>query len=538
MNSRVYALLLSVGDYRQTGLSNLPAFRMDAALLATALDAGLKVPADHLRIMTGAGNSGTVRAMDFARAVAEFKPLLKDENIFLLYFSGHGKGQSLCFSDGPLKLQSVIDYVADLPAKSKLIILDCCNSGGFESRGAAAMQLGERVADFAERGIAVLAATTPDGNARLVENGTHSMFTGALSAAILFHKHAKNGMLTLNDICDETKELVTAWNGRNPGKEQTPVIRVSMGGTIFFPVTNPDRELSPSPQIIGDDFRVVTLKALDTTTEKRFAAVTLTDGLFENEKLARITKRIAGELGSEGSSDEASAGSSDEASAGSSAGASTDSSAGSAAGDFDFPEVVWCYFCQDESDLAADRFYARGIYAREAAARKKYYRSSAHSVLIGETCIVTEPSYVMLRNHFQPELTAEEYLERSGKLIALIVTLAEGFIFDFRETENQIPHPDKSNEAEKASFFSENYRPWISAVKKNYLELMSLPLPPAGLEEWASAVSDLAGWVTDIGLSLENNVTADPEMIRGAIRRYHESMHRIKELEDGRSHFS
>ena len=52
-NNNIYALLISAGDYEDLGLKNLPTYRGDPVLFGTALTLGLKVPQDHIRIITG-----------------------------------------------------------------------------------------------------------------------------------------------------------------------------------------------------------------------------------------------------------------------------------------------------------------------------------------------------------------------------------------------------------------------------------------------------------------------------------------------------
>lgn len=89
---------------------------------------------------------------------------------------------------------------------------------------------------FTGHGIAVYASSADDEVSRLGPNGNHSMFTGALSSAMIFPSIVHKGQIALEDIYRETQRLVHAWNIKNPGKEQHPIYRSSMGGTAYFKV--------------------------------------------------------------------------------------------------------------------------------------------------------------------------------------------------------------------------------------------------------------------------------------------------------------
>lgn len=89
---------------------------------------------------------------------------------------------------------------------------------------------------FAGHGIAVYASSADDEVSRLGPNGNHSMFTGALSSAMISPSIVHKGQIALEDIYRKTQRLVHAWNIKNHGKEQHPIYRSSMGGTAYFKV--------------------------------------------------------------------------------------------------------------------------------------------------------------------------------------------------------------------------------------------------------------------------------------------------------------
>ena len=176
--------------------SDLSTYRMDLAMLGTAIVSKLKAPNENVRLMAGDDNNGFVSTGVLARAINNFKEMLEEEDTFIFYFSGHGSNKKLIFSDGMVELQSVIDYVEKLPTKNKIVILDCCYSGDFVTSGAREMQFEESVADFAGHGIAVMASSAANEVSRLGPDGCGSVYTGILSAAILMNNSVRRKYLT------------------------------------------------------------------------------------------------------------------------------------------------------------------------------------------------------------------------------------------------------------------------------------------------------------------------------------------------------
>ena len=184
-NRNIYALLIGVGDYQKLNILNLPTYSMDLMLMESALTSGLKMPREHIRLLAGEGNKGCVTRKDMGRALAGFKDLLKEDSSFILYFSGHGRDRNLTFSDGDLSLQSLVDFMDTLAVREKILILDCCYSGNFTTAGARRLHFEDAIADFAGHGIAVLASSSADQVSRLGPGANHSLFTGALSTAMV-----------------------------------------------------------------------------------------------------------------------------------------------------------------------------------------------------------------------------------------------------------------------------------------------------------------------------------------------------------------
>jgi hypothetical protein len=59
-----------------------------------------------------------------------------------------------------------------------------------------------------------------------------------------------------------------------------------------------------------------------------------------------------------------------------------------------------------------------------------------------------------------------------------------------------------------------------------------MDVPPDDLKAWADEIMDLAGWVMDMALMLENEIGArELWLINNSIRQYNESLIRLQNLE-------
>ena len=179
---RIYALLAANSDYRQLREEDLPGCREDLALMRRALEKGLRVDPDNIRSL---GEDGKVGRQSFARAIAEFGPLLVPEDTFIFYFSGHGRPNELLFSDGAVTIESIVTFIERLPARSRIVILDCCYSGGTNTTSVKMPAFEESLAAFAGRGIAVMASSAADRASWTGETGACSLYTQMAAAAIL-----------------------------------------------------------------------------------------------------------------------------------------------------------------------------------------------------------------------------------------------------------------------------------------------------------------------------------------------------------------
>ena len=546
-NNNVYALLVSVGDYEGTGLKNLPTYRGDPVLFGTSLTLGLKVPQDHIRIIVGDERPGFVRAATLARAIAEMKTQLGRNDTFILYFSGHGRSEnaaaasgntqapsanaSIVLSDGEIELQSVIDYMTHIPAGAKIVILDCCYSGGFEGAGPGRLDFDQTVSAFAGKGIAIIASSSADELSRSGPGGEYSIFTIMLAHSIMEGHGPLQDKVSLAEIYASMMEMMGRWNAAHPDRQQHPVFRSSTLGTIFFPLqenavqkrteqAQRTIEWQRDPDNAADNaanhaaYRVHSVKPLDNAAEKRIAVFVVVDeGTASVQRLSQITREIADRITSP-----APAGPSRD----------TGSGSGSRSGRGAEQDVIWCYFGYDTSDLRRGLHIAYTIWCRTDALRAKYYRKNQYASVEDGIYLFQNTSYAILKDMQRPTKAREQVAADHQKLLALIVTEAEKFVYDLQEVRNCTL---------SLSRMRSSYGDWIKNVKSLYIRLSEEEPAPDDLYDWAEEVLDLAGWVADLAILFEGSHTGSAELtdnerwlINHSIRRYFDAIEKLRNM--------
>lgn len=506
MENNIYALIVGVGNYENVNAPNLPSYRMDVALIGTALISGLKCKKENIRFMEGEDNNGFVRVSDLAQGITNLKSAMTEQDTFIFYFSGHGSGNGIVFSDDQIDLQSVINYIDLLPSKNKLLFLDCCYSGNFETDKAKQISMEQTMDDFAGHGIAVYASSAADELSRLGPREKCSVFTGALSATLISPSIIHKGEIGLQDIYRETQRVVYAWNKRNPDKAQHPVFRSCMGGTIFFKVA--DYKEYAMQQICYETaiYKVVKVKPLHNANEKRLCAFVVLKKNVTERELAELTKDIVGKIKY----------------------TNVFAEERSERRFINTPaKVIWCYVGMSESDIEKSTYAYRMIWASEDV-RNKYYTADRNANVIDKVYIWKNTCYALVKDMQKSTLTREKCIGQYRAFLNLFINMAEIFFKDLQEVANQsISYKN----------LQDKYGIWMNEIKKQFIQLSDLEVAQDGLYEWTEKILELAGWILDLSLFLEGDkkeqrITDREEwLIKNARKEYYESMEKLKKIE-------
>ena len=564
-----YALLASVGNYQKQNLVDLVTWKSDLDLIQRGLTQGLKLKEENLRAL---GSEGCVSVRELALAIQNFAKMLKKEDTFFFYFSGHGRNGELTFSDMGLALPSILAFIGELPCKNKIVILDCCYSGDFQTEGTRGMSLEDSAESFAGHGMAILASSSANEVSRLDESGQYSLYTGIVNMAMLSRRNVRQGRISLHAIQQNIQELMEIWNNHYPEHRQQPIFRSNIGGTIYFEV-EPWHPQKPQ-EINGihrenEFYTICSTKPLDTAKLKRLSVFVIakrtSDGssdsqdLKDSSKISQLTKRIVEEICGTGHYD-----------------------------------AIWCYFGYDESDMIHHLYYAHSVWARNDELQKMYFRASKDSFVQDGICVVENTSYRMLRRmreenqagsaqnaecdseHFgkleekvqrklsgktsektpkeaagnmsEPiqksdenplkespkgsgiNLSEEEYVLETKKILVEVVSLAEKFLISFQEVAN---HTISAEEVKV------HYQEWSRRVKMIYLQLSDGAIPPDHLYAWAEQIVEVAGCVTDLAILLEEQNRSGQNgfddrgswLMNHAVKQYYEGLEKLKEVE-------
>lgn len=188
--------------------------------------------------------------------------------------------------------------------------------------------------------------------------------------------------------------------------------------------------------------------------------------------------------------------------------------------------AVWCYFGHDESDMVNHRYFARSIWACDRSGKKKYYSEQKNSSIIRGIWVTTDSFYESVRRLQQSELTREEFESGIQKTLCQTTSLAERYIADIREIDNQ---------TKTISEIRETYREWIRQVYEEYFKMTEIPTVPDDLHDRFNIVEDLAGCVLDMALLLnkdEEYTDGNQWLIKNNIRKYYEGLEKLKIIDE------
>lgn len=133
------AIVVGVGDYRGSGLPDLPACPKEAAEIAAALvsPSSWAVPASQVRLIPDF--EGTAEGI--LAAVRDAAGKATADDIVILYFAGHGQNEDGGFilrtgpreadPDRGLSREDLAAALGETRARGVLVFLDCCGGAGF-----------------------------------------------------------------------------------------------------------------------------------------------------------------------------------------------------------------------------------------------------------------------------------------------------------------------------------------------------------------------------------------------------------------------
>ncbi|GLW95212.1 caspase family protein [Actinokineospora globicatena] len=236
------------------GLAPLLGPERDAELMRSALTApgvGLHRP-EHVRVLANADQRGVMLALD------EFFDGAARDDQLLLYYSGHGKldahgnlhlaardtRANRVMSTG-VSARAVVEMMAASRARAKVVLLDCCHSGGFKS----APDLPRHLAG---RGVFVLASSLSVQLTKDAERaGEPSPFTRYAAECLTTGHPATGGYVTVDDLYRHISDRMADADLSTPQRRfDDAVDTIALARTRASAPTVPDHALSPQDALV------------------------------------------------------------------------------------------------------------------------------------------------------------------------------------------------------------------------------------------------------------------------------------------------
>lgn len=502
------ALAIGVSDYTSIKQHNLPFCKNDIYAIRDALISGLKADKSNIAVC---GESGIVAGTEFLYALNNLILNTEADDTVIFYFSGHGgtlaDGHYLLLSDTVIKTKDIIEILEKMPAKNKVIILDCCMSGNFSIDQTAAFNINETVEEFAGKGYAVLASS----NAIQVSYGHPdkpiSLFTSFLCEAIKDIHLIKQGKKSLYDISKLLFLYLDIWNKKNPQKQQNPIFRANMGGTIFFEVQEYHPYHTAKIYEETNDYIIYTVEPLHTGSAKRYAVKVILKSPISFEEISIINHEIVSKV------KKADVYKND---------ISQKHWRGKSA------NLVFCYFGRDESDIVNGNYLCHTTWVDEHQDKKWWYRMDNNNIIINDIHFNIHSYYENLKIFTEENIGDRDILiEKTKSIMSHLITLAEKVIGLYNEFLNGT----KSEET-----LVDDMETVIPSIDKYYFEETDLAISPIELKEWSQHCSNLSATIHDFTLFYNKRYlsTRTPDnriaCMNMMVRRYYDDLEALKKI--------
>lgn len=418
--SNIKALVIGVSNYYISGASNLPFCKNDVAEMTKALHSGLKLDDDDIFTL---GKSGDVAKDDFIKAISEITNLMDKDDYLIFYFSGHGTSvhnqHYLVFSDGLISTQEIIEFFEMASAKGKIVFLDCCFSGQFSISGTSSFSIEETVSEFAGRGYAVFSSSNAIQESYGHPDKPISVFTSFLCDALKDKYIIRKGKVSLHDIQKLVRLYLQVWNLRNPDKQQHPIFRANMGGTIYFEVQ--DYVPFYTSRVYGEyeKYIIYNVKPLHFGLTKRYAVEAIMKEPLSIEEIGKVSLEITqmvktAEVYENSIAQERLSGK--------------------------LANIIWVYFGRDESDMVKHNYICTTTWVDDTQDKNWWYRvDNKDTFILNGVHFKVFSYYESLRSMNQENTGSKDsVISKTKDLLSSMLTLAEKAIHYFNEFKNEV----------------------------------------------------------------------------------------------------
>lgn len=384
----VKALLVGVSE--SPGLIKLPLCKNDIVKMKDALIRGINVSLSDIRLC---GESGRVDKKDFFDSLDYVLNKTNQNDIFILYFSGHGGKNCLSLSDSSITFQSFVDRISQKEIKNKIVILDSCHSGSFTLNNTPEMDIDNTIDYLSGRGFAVMASCRAEQCCGFNEDRKMSLYTSFVYDALTSRYLIRKGKKSLEAINEAVFHFADVSNKKHVYNFQQPIFRSSIVGTIFFDVEDYNPYKITEVYEETDKYIIYSVEPVHAAV-KRLSIKVILRFQSSMEQIAEIATEIKNKaLYYEVHQNE-----------------------NQAARFKGLPaSIVWCYFGYDEDDMVDGNYFCYTTWVDDNQDKSHWYAESKNATMLNGVFIKTNDSYNLIKSLKDKNLNQEEYIRNIKK---------------------------------------------------------------------------------------------------------------------------
>lgn len=466
----VILAMAGVAHYNSPNCSELPYCINDVNAIKESFSRGLRVDK-----IINSGKDGFITKKDFISSLAVCSNMCKEEDILILYFSGHGNDDfEMCFTDETLSIQELINYLENnIIARHKILILDCCHAGHFtiESPKNKIRNIKD-ILSYKSQGLAVFASCHGEELSGFCATEKISQFTYLICDAFSANYLIKKGKKSLEEIKDHLEFLVENSLIKEDG--QHPIFDTSLIGTVYFNVENYVSYISNKIYKECDEFIIYSVEPLHTFEAKRYAVKIILKVAPTKENISKITLETRAQLlyaevykNKEQEKHHK--------------GRKTN--------------IFFCYFAVNEDELLGSIYMFRSIWVDGAQDKNHWYKEK-NSSIINNVCIIPQAQYAFIKMFPQIQISDDEFYSQTQLLLKELIVQAEELRGLYQKYKNTlIPLED---------LFEAAY-PINHKISNLYFKLGNIPCPPKNMIELSEVSLELAGSIHDMSLFFNSN---------------------------------
>ena len=499
----IKVLLVGVSEYPNLKCPSLPLCKNDILAMRKAFIQGINVSPSDIQLCS---ETGIVNKKDFINSLTSVFNDITEDDMFVLYFSGHGGKNCLALSDSLIELQNLIDTIDQFQIKNKIVILDSCHSGSFALDNVPAIDINETVEHFAGRGFAVMASCGSEQKSGFDEDMGISLYTSFVCEALTSRFLIRKGKKSLEAINEAVFRFAEVSNKKKGYNFQQPIFRSSMGGTIFFDVEeyNPYKVAKIYEET--DNYIIYSVEPVHATV-KRLSVKVILRFQSSMEQIAEIATEINNKVLNY------------EVHQNKTAEARFKGRAAS---------IVWCYFGYDEDDMVDCNYICYTTWVDHSQDKDQWYSKSKNSAMVNGVYFHINSLYESIKQLKNNDMSTEDFINITREYTANLISAAEQYIKIFREYRNNTITEEQL--IDKVSFVNVE-------ISKLFRKQANLPIPPKELHDWANKHSEISGTIYDFSLYYNKknlNVWTSENRMRlliSAIKKYEEGLEELKKID-------